>query len=791
MSIKYKLGNYRSKLRSAGCHEVGINRGEVNYSPDYPAGQSDDTLEQERLILVEELKKKTTNEIISQKMSLTFSLRRKEIVEVVPMVSEVLERWPALSLPNEIGNEFKRITNVDLLSTFRSSLHQHAPQLLKLYRARQGAFGKELEDLLNKLDLQVTIRNPHILDIKQAVLKVSLCSSVKILLHCLEMSGVFVSYSHLLLLSLFYYTTYTETRIMAEISKGVNPGKLASNVQKRISRVQEKMMQKLGKADETKDIAFEEGVVNFNKQMISYSKEMSLCFFSAMHESSKQLQSCLEDIYEPDWVGKEEMDVITEETDVLWGDFHQKLVDSALISMDAYMAKFPEIKARIAKRDRKLVDFDSARHHFASIQKSKKKDEAKLAKSVFFEPLNVQPLAKIEKLLQDGLREYFERIRLLRLTLPDASRVGIYVTTFQSLAGMGEKFHKEMCKLNHNLCDIITKLVEERQTIEVAANHNVTAESESDENKPASKTHVDTSVTNGTSNIELPSGVLYKVKAIHDYAATDNDELDLKAGDIVLVLPFVSPDEQCSFEDCKYTAHEKLVKIHWKNSHARGAKRIKLDTPDEIAKWREERRRNYPTQSNIQKKIKLVEVKEKRGDVLETTQFGLYLSSDSEKEESVKEMKASISVAPKNLTSALGSLICSYGEDMTESDEELEDSPILKSALALEENKALLAANSTPNQNSAQKPKKRQTIKESKISQQVPHLQSHLKRSGLLAPDIRHERNVLLQCIRYIIHKEFFGLACKESNIVRPDVAAAVVYSFVSGNNVSVNGITT
>ncbi|GAA6074431.1 uncharacterized protein LOC124395026 [Tachysurus ichikawai] len=66
-------------------------------------------------------------------MSLTFSLWRKEIVEVVPMVSEVLERWPALFIPNEIGYEFKRITNVDLLDTFRSLLHQHTPQLLKLY----------------------------------------------------------------------------------------------------------------------------------------------------------------------------------------------------------------------------------------------------------------------------------------------------------------------------------------------------------------------------------------------------------------------------------------------------------------------------------------------------------------------------------------------------------------------------------------------------------------------------------------------------------------------------------
>lgn len=51
-------------------------------------------------------------------------------------------------------------------------------------------------------------------------------------------------------------------------------------------------------------------------------------------------------------------------------------------------------------------------------------------------------------------------------------------------------------------------------------------------------------VTNGSSDAELPPSVLYKVKAVHDYGATDSDELDLKAGDVVLVLPFASPDEQ-------------------------------------------------------------------------------------------------------------------------------------------------------------------------------------------------------------------------------------------------------
>lgn len=31
---------------------------------------------------------------------------------------------------------------------------------------------------------------------------------------------------------------------------------------------------------------------------------------------------------------------------------------------------------------------------------------------------------------------------------------------------------------------------------------------------------------------------------MHDYAATDNDELQLKAGDVVLVTPFENPEEQ-------------------------------------------------------------------------------------------------------------------------------------------------------------------------------------------------------------------------------------------------------
>ncbi|XP_039545283.1 myc box-dependent-interacting protein 1b isoform X11 [Pimephales promelas] len=333
---------------------------------------------------------------------------------------------------------------------------------------------------------------------------------------------------------------------MAEVGKGVNAGKLASNVQKRLTRAQEKVMQKLGKADETKDTAFEEGVANFNKQLADGTKlqkdlKAYLLAVKTMHECSKRLHDCLAEMYDPEWFGKEEVDSIAEDTDLLWQEFHQNLTDNALISMDVYLAQFPDIKTRIAKRDRKLVDFDSARHHFASIQKGKKKDEAKIAKAE-------EELGRAQKVFEEINYDLQEELPTLW-----NSRVGIYVNTFRSVAGLEEKFHRDMGKLNQNLSDVMTKLDEQRLAkkgvktasigkSEEAANHSP-SDSGSDAPKSPQKNEAPT-VTNGSSDAELPPSVLYKVKAMHDYGATDSDELDLKAGDIVLVLPFANPDEQ-------------------------------------------------------------------------------------------------------------------------------------------------------------------------------------------------------------------------------------------------------
>ncbi|XP_072436004.1 myc box-dependent-interacting protein 1 isoform X1 [Chiloscyllium punctatum] len=269
---------------------------------------------------------------------------------------------------------------------------------------------------------------------------------------------------------------------MAEPGKGVSAGFIAKNVQKKINRAQEKVLQKLGKADETKDEQFEQCVQNFNRQLSEGSKLQKdlrayLVAVKAMHDATKKLSEVLEEIYEPDWVGRQEIHSISENSDLLWTDYHQKLVDQALLTLDTYLGQFPDIKTRIAKRGRKLVDYDSARHHYESLQGAKKKDDVKIAKPVsllekaapqWCQGKLVAHIVAQSNLLRNQAEEeflkaqkVFEEINIdLQEELPSLwnSRVGFYVNTFQNIAGLEETFHKEMSKLNQNLGSVMNQL---------------------------------------------------------------------------------------------------------------------------------------------------------------------------------------------------------------------------------------------------------------------------------------------------------------------------------------------
>ncbi|XP_063317462.1 amphiphysin isoform X8 [Pelmatolapia mariae] len=237
---------------------------------------------------------------------------------------------------------------------------------------------------------------------------------------------------------------------MAEIKTGI----FAKNVQKRLNRAQEKVLQKLGKADETKDEQFEQVVINFRRQESEGSRlqrEMK-AYMSAvkgMQQASINLTQSLHEVYEPDWHGKDDVLTIGKDCDALWEDFHNKLVDSTLLNLDAYLQQFPDLKTRVAKRSRKLIDYDSARHHMETMQTSGMKNDRKMMKAE-------EELKKAQKVfdelntgLQDELPTLWDR------------RVGFYISTFKSVTSLEAKFHREISLVCRELYEVMTKLGEQ------------------------------------------------------------------------------------------------------------------------------------------------------------------------------------------------------------------------------------------------------------------------------------------------------------------------------------------
>ncbi|XP_055003126.1 amphiphysin isoform X2 [Sorex araneus] len=234
---------------------------------------------------------------------------------------------------------------------------------------------------------------------------------------------------------------------MADIKTGI----FAKNVQKRLNRAQEKVLQKLGKADETKDEQFEEYVQNFKRQEAEgtrLQRELRgyLAAIKGMQEASMKLTESLHEVYEPDWYGREDVKMVGEKCDVLWEDFHQKLVDGSLLTLDTYLGQFPDIKNRIAKRSRKLVDYDSARHHLEALQSAKRKDESRISKAE-------EEFQKAQKVFEEFNVDLQEELPSLW-----SRRIGFYVNTFKNVSSLEAKFHKEIAVLCHKLFEVMTKL---------------------------------------------------------------------------------------------------------------------------------------------------------------------------------------------------------------------------------------------------------------------------------------------------------------------------------------------
>ncbi|KAH9412554.1 amphiphysin isoform X2 [Dermatophagoides pteronyssinus] len=411
-------------------------------------------------------------------------------------------------------------------------------------------------------------------------------------------------------------------------------------VAKHSLRAKERFLQNFGKKDRTTDELFEIYQTNFNKQQTNATrllKEMKNYATCAreMQSASKSLLDCMADIYENDWPGQESIPDRIKSIEMLWGDLCHKLNDQCTIPLSTYLSQFSEIRNKIDKRGRKLLDYDAARHNHETIQAaSKKRDDMKLTKS--------------REQMDESRRLYEVLNKELHEELPALydSRIPFYINMFQTLFNSETQFHQEYSKVDHKLAEMIEQLAIEaaKGTFQSDAGHylsqiqqqqqqqqqhsptkvdkksssidvdhqlnddkqqlqqqmnsesesmdnmNMNKSMESDQESPIAPPHLlktsltkssanketngdgdgqqhngETNQSNGNCNdndgmnhkkeelyeipigattVDLPPGVLYKVKATYKYAAEDNDELTFESGEILHVIQYEDPEEQ-------------------------------------------------------------------------------------------------------------------------------------------------------------------------------------------------------------------------------------------------------
>lgn len=233
---------------------------------------------------------------------------------------------------------------------------------------------------------------------------------------------------------------------------------IAKSVSKHAGRAKEKFLQNLGKVDRTADDIFDEHLENFNRQQIAATrlqKEFNnyIRCIRAVQAASKSLYDSINDVYEVGWVGQENLFAQTQNLEMLWQDLSHKLADQVLLPLNTYAAQFPEMKKKIDKRSRKLVDYDGQRHNMQSLEGGggKKRDETKILKA--------------REQLQQAKRTYELLNSELHDDLPALhhSRILFLVNNLQTLFSAEQVFHSETSKVYSELELIIDKLATDSQ----------------------------------------------------------------------------------------------------------------------------------------------------------------------------------------------------------------------------------------------------------------------------------------------------------------------------------------
>ncbi|KAI9012988.1 hypothetical protein BC832DRAFT_275742 [Gaertneriomyces semiglobifer] len=221
---------------------------------------------------------------------------------------------------------------------------------------------------------------------------------------------------------------------------------------------------------------------------------------------------------------------------------------------------------------------------------------------------------------------------------------------------------------------------------------------------------------------------------------------------------------------CDFTASKKVVRLHEEEEHGivEGLQPIftrKLDTPEEIEKWIAERKKNWPTEGNIAKKEAERKERQERGG----------LSRDKKPRKVTKVVKSEPTIK-RERTSTNDSSLEMIGSYATDEDGEPSQSTDASDSTSESDNSqdSDTEAKAPQQRHQRERPickfflKKRCFKKDCTFRHVRPeatprkpfnanvaqHNRKPLLRK-LLEPEIRKEKNAILQCIRYIVRNNF------------------------------------
>uniref|UniRef100_A0A1I7T6F3 SH3 domain-containing protein n=1 Tax=Caenorhabditis tropicalis TaxID=1561998 RepID=A0A1I7T6F3_9PELO len=234
------------------------------------------------------------------------------------------------------------------------------------------------------------------------------------------------------------------------------------HLKKATNRTKEKLLEGIGKAKATQDEVFDQHAANLSRQSKSCEKlhkdvKTYASALKTLLSAEKQLRDTIREAYEPDWPDREHLTAIFDNLDIQTDELEKKVCEDLPQTVTQYVNQFPDLKKKIEKRGRKLVDYDSAKNTFNSVKASSKKD-------------NDPKLAKATTELQNAEQLYTEMNNELLEILPAVydSRITFFVDTLQSLFNANSVYQTDASKFHKQIVMQLDKLGESMDYLRVA-----------------------------------------------------------------------------------------------------------------------------------------------------------------------------------------------------------------------------------------------------------------------------------------------------------------------------------